>query len=115
MWMLAAECAAAAARAHEARGAASSAEAARARCDDMLRRCEGACPATVERLRTSSPLTARERQIARLAAGGRTTREIADQLNVSARTVDSHLAHVYAKLGVDGRHELAAAIGAPAI
>lgn len=114
MWLLAAESSAAAARAHDARGAASDAEAARARCDALLERCEGARPITIERLRTRSPLTAREQQIARLAAAGRTTRDIADQLSVSVRTVDSHLAHIYAKLGVDGRHDLAIAIGIPA-
>jgi DNA-binding CsgD family transcriptional regulator len=51
-------------------------------------------------------LTARERQIAQLAAAGSTTREIAEQLSLAARTVDSHLAHVYTKLRIDGRHEL---------
>ena len=66
------------------------------------------CPADhLERLQTPSPLTARERQIARLAALGCTTRDIASQLNVSVRTIDSHLAHAYTKLGVKSRRDLA--------
>jgi len=111
MWMLAAECAAGEARAHGSLGDAAAAEAARTQCDALLLRCGDARPITLRRLRTVSPLTARERQVALLAAAGSTTREIADRLNVSARTVDSHLAHVYTKLGIDGRHALAAALG----
>ena len=111
MWLLAAECSAAEALAHDARGASSAAEAARTRCDTLLCRCGAARPTTLDRLRTPSPLTARERQIALLAATGSTTREIADQLSLAVRTVDSHLAHVYTKLGIDGRRELAATLG----
>jgi DNA-binding CsgD family transcriptional regulator len=55
-------------------------------------------------------LTGRERQIARLAAAGVPSKEIADQLYLSSRTVDNHLMRVYAKLGVTGRAELAAAL-----
>jgi DNA-binding CsgD family transcriptional regulator len=57
-------------------------------------------------------LTPRERQIARLAAAGVSSKEIADQLYLSSRTVDNHLMRVYAKLGVSGRTELAAALRA---
>ncbi|GIJ52149.1 LuxR family transcriptional regulator [Virgisporangium aliadipatigenens] len=57
-------------------------------------------------------LTHRERQIARLAAAGVASKAIAEQLYLSARTVDNHLMRVYAKLGVDGRHRLAAALRA---
>jgi len=53
-------------------------------------------------------LTDREREIALIAARGRTNREIADQLTVSERTVENHLAHVYTKLGLAGRSGLAA-------
>jgi ATP/maltotriose-dependent transcriptional regulator MalT len=51
-------------------------------------------------------LSRRERQVARLAAEGRTASEIAEQLFISKRTVESHLAHVYAKLGVRSRLDL---------
>lgn len=56
-------------------------------------------------------LTGRERQIARLAAVGVSSKEIAEQLYLSSRTVDNHLMRVYGKLGVSGRTELAAALG----
>ncbi len=53
-----------------------------------------------------SPLSAREREVALLAAEGHTSREIADRLHVSVRTVDNHLQRVYAKLGVRSRREI---------
>jgi len=52
-------------------------------------------------------LTAREQEIASLAAGGMTSRAIAQRLTLSVRTVDSHLARVFAKLGVHSREDLA--------
>jgi DNA-binding CsgD family transcriptional regulator len=55
-------------------------------------------------------LTPREREIALLAARGRTSKEVAADLVLSVRTVDNHLANVYAKLGVPGRAELAGAL-----
>jgi DNA-binding CsgD family transcriptional regulator len=50
-----------------------------------------------------APLTVRELEIARLAAEGLTSREIAARLFVSVRTVDCHLQHVFAKAGVRNR------------
>jgi len=52
-------------------------------------------------------LTAAERRVASLVAEGRTNREVAAALFLSQRTVASHLTHVYAKLGVRSRTELA--------
>ena len=60
----------------------------------------------VEAMLGSTSLSRRERQVARLAAEGRTASEIAEQLFISRRTVESHLAHVYAKLGVRSRLDL---------
>ena len=60
-------------------------------------------------------LTARERDVARAAARGATSRAIADELGLSARTVDNHLGSVYAKLGVSGRTELAAVFDDPTV
>jgi DNA-binding CsgD family transcriptional regulator len=54
------------------------------------------------------PLTRRERQIAGLVADGLGNREIAEQLYLSKRTVDSHLEHVFTKLGFTSRTQLAA-------
>lgn len=53
-------------------------------------------------------LTPSELRVARMAAEGMTNREIARDLFVSAKTVETHLRHVYQKLGVAGRAELGA-------
>jgi DNA-binding CsgD family transcriptional regulator/sulfopyruvate decarboxylase TPP-binding subunit len=52
-------------------------------------------------------LTAAERRVALLVAEGRTNREVAAALFLGERTVASHLTHIYAKLGVRSRTELA--------
>jgi DNA-binding CsgD family transcriptional regulator len=59
-------------------------------------------------------LTPSERRVAALAAAGRTNREIAESLFVTQKTVETHLAHVYDKLGVRSRVRLPAALGTPA-
>ncbi|HJX44134.1 MAG TPA: helix-turn-helix transcriptional regulator, partial [Geodermatophilus sp.] len=51
-------------------------------------------------------LTAREQEVARLATAGLSNQAIADQLVVSVRTVETHLSHVYAKLGISSRADL---------
>jgi DNA-binding CsgD family transcriptional regulator len=53
-----------------------------------------------------SYLTVREAQIARLAAGGLSNREIGEQLFISHRTVGYHLGRVFAKLDVANRAQL---------
>jgi DNA-binding NarL/FixJ family response regulator len=57
-----------------------------------------------------TPLTAREREIASLAASGLTSDAIASRLFLSVRTVDNHMQHVYQKLGIGSRTELAVAM-----
>ena len=57
-------------------------------------------------------LTPAERQIADLAATGLTNREIGERLFSSPRTVQVHLSHVFAKLGISSRKMLAAEIEA---
>ena len=52
-------------------------------------------------------LTATERRVAELVARGSTNREVAARLVVSERTVATHLTHIYAKLGLRSRTELA--------
>jgi DNA-binding CsgD family transcriptional regulator len=47
-------------------------------------------------------------QVARIVAGGATNREAAAALFVSTKTIEFHLAHIYRKLGVRTRTELAA-------
>ncbi|MEV4351693.1 helix-turn-helix transcriptional regulator, partial [Actinoplanes sp. NPDC049596] len=56
-------------------------------------------------------LTPQELHIAALAARGLTNREIAQRLYVSHRTIGAHLYHIYPKLGVTSRNELAGALG----
>jgi DNA-binding CsgD family transcriptional regulator len=51
-------------------------------------------------------LTPSERRVVRLAADGRTNREIAHELYVTPKTVEGHLSRAYAKLRVDGRAQL---------
>ena len=53
-----------------------------------------------------SSLTRREAEVARLAATGISAKEIAQSLFVGERTVESHLASVYAKVGVDSKLQL---------
>ena len=53
------------------------------------------------------PLTSREREIAALVPGGLSNREIASRLGISKRTVDAHIEHIFAKLGVTSRVQLA--------
>ena len=52
-------------------------------------------------------LSPSERRVAELVAAGRTNREIAAALFLGERTVASHLTHIYSKLGVRSRTELA--------
>jgi DNA-binding NarL/FixJ family response regulator len=55
-------------------------------------------------------LTPSEVRVARLAADGQTNRQIALELYVTLKAVEGHLAHVYAKLGIEGRGQLARAL-----
>ena len=52
-------------------------------------------------------LTPAELEVVRHAAAGLTNPEIGEQLFIARATVKAHLAHVYAKLGVSNRTELA--------
>jgi DNA-binding CsgD family transcriptional regulator len=59
-------------------------------------------------------LTPSERRVAQLAAGGRTNRDIAQELFVTPKTVEVHLSHTYQKLDIRSRSQLAAALSAHA-
>ncbi|HEX4734774.1 MAG TPA: AAA family ATPase [Thermoleophilaceae bacterium] len=71
--------------------------------------------ASGERSRRAVPeardqLTAQELQIAQLAAGGLSNREIGERLFLSHRTISTHLYRVFPKLGITSRAELGAAL-----
>ena len=55
---------------------------------------------------SSRDLTPQQWQVARLVAAGATNREVAAQLVLSPRTVEHHLRHIFARLGVRSRVEL---------
>jgi len=107
--LLAAEAASAAAEAFSRAGHRRAAAAALRRAKALAASCEGAttpglCYAAV-------PLSGRERQIATLAAKGMASKDIAERLFLSVRTVSNHLQHAYTKLGVASRASLAEALG----
>jgi DNA-binding NarL/FixJ family response regulator len=57
--------------------------------------------------RRLASLTPTERDVARLVADGLANTDIATRLFISPRTVQSHLSHIYAKLGITSRVQLA--------
>ena len=66
-------------------------------------------PRLAEGRRPPDALTRREREVLRLLAQGRGNDEIAADLVLSVRTVESHVASIYSKIGVSGRTARAAA------
>ena len=69
----------------------------------------GARPRRV-RLSGIEALTASERRVAQMAAAGMSNREIAQALFVTIKAVALHLTHVYQKLDITGRAQLAGAL-----
>lgn len=64
-------------------------------------------PAEQSARTASGDLTSREQQVAGLISAGLSNREIADRMAISKRTVDAHLEHIYGKLRLSSRVELA--------
>ncbi|MCW6007477.1 helix-turn-helix transcriptional regulator, partial [Micromonospora sp. CPCC 205371] len=85
---------------------------ASAHLGDILGRCDTLHTPALRAARP--PLTVREREVARLAAAGVASKQIAEQLFLSARTVENHLQRVYRKLGITNRSELSHALQAHA-
>jgi DNA-binding CsgD family transcriptional regulator len=85
-----------------------------ARCEGAAARAWDACPG-IARDAAARPaagaMTPRETEVAVLAAKGWSSADIADELGISVRTVESHLYRVFAKLGVTNRAELAVELG----
>jgi DNA-binding CsgD family transcriptional regulator len=69
---------------------------------------------SARRPRSRGELTAAERRVVELAAEGRSNKEIAQALFVAVNTVETHLSHAYAKLGVRSRAQLAARLSSDA-
>ncbi|MFE9500790.1 LuxR C-terminal-related transcriptional regulator [Streptomyces collinus] len=109
--LLAAEAANAAAAAWRRAGNTRRATAAANQAAACGVHCPGARTILLSSAEATSTLTAREREVALLAAAGSSSKEIAKLLHLSVRTVDNHLQHTYAKLGITTRRELAATLG----
>jgi DNA-binding CsgD family transcriptional regulator len=91
-----------------AAGLARRATNAAARSAALLQRCESPRTPPLALPPAAAALSLREREVATLAAQGKSSRQIADQLFLSPRTVDNHLQRAYTKLGVTSRQELQA-------
>jgi DNA-binding CsgD family transcriptional regulator len=79
---------------------------ARQAARDVANRRPAAVRHGSDRLFDGASLTHTERLVADLATRGRTNREIGEALFISPHTVDSHVRHIYAKLGISSRVEL---------
>jgi DNA-binding CsgD family transcriptional regulator/DNA polymerase III delta prime subunit len=112
--LYAAEAAAQASRAHHANGLSRRATASAARGHVLLGSgVDAASPLGMALAFTPPGLTPREREVAMLASRGLSSQTVADTLCLSVRTVETHLARVYSKLGITSRSELTAALAAP--
>ncbi|MFG1874919.1 LuxR C-terminal-related transcriptional regulator [Sphaerisporangium sp. NPDC049003] len=109
----AAEAAATAYRLHVAAGRRTAAKNALVFARELLAECGGARTPLTDLTGSESSLTPRELQVAKLIAAGMPGRAVADRLDLSLRTVNNHLGHVYAKLGISGRHTLAQILTQP--
>jgi ATP/maltotriose-dependent transcriptional regulator MalT len=112
VWWVAADAALEAARILDRRHQARAAHAALRLSAEQASKCEGFRPSTPGPVLAPVRLTTRESQVARLAAGRQSNREIAAQMRLSLRTVENHLHRVFVKLGISDRSELADALGA---
>jgi len=108
--LLAAEAAGGAAEAFARDGDGRAAAAAQRRASVLAAVCEGAATPGLMHAAGAVPLSGREREIVVLAASGMASRDIAERLYLSVRTVNNHLQHAYAKLGVTSRSGLAEAL-----
>jgi DNA-binding CsgD family transcriptional regulator len=110
--VLAADATAQAAEAHTSAGNRRRAAMSAARAVALARASGGVHTPALERLGSRS-LTARERQVAMMAAERVSNQGIARKLGLSVRTVETHLANAYAKLGISTRAALVEALGTP--
>jgi DNA-binding CsgD family transcriptional regulator len=109
-YLLAGEAAAQASRIHRRDGSARLAAASRNRALALLERSGARSPLGPGVALDAPSLTRREREVAGLAGQGLPSHLIAERLFLSIRTVETHLARVYCKLGIAGRHQLGSAL-----
>jgi DNA-binding CsgD family transcriptional regulator len=76
------------------------------RADALAQRCGGVSTPALREVSEPLPLTGREREIVSLLGSGSSTREVADRLCVSARTVEGHVYRAMTKTGASTRDEL---------
>lgn len=74
----------------------------------FIERALAGLPAPAATSATTRRLTARELEVARFVAAGKSNREIADALFIGTRTVESHVGHILGKLGFTSRAQIAA-------
>jgi DNA-binding CsgD family transcriptional regulator len=77
-----------------------------ARAEALAQRCGGISTPALREVSEPLPLTAREREIVRLLGSGFSTRDIAERLCLSARTVEGHIYRAMTKTGTTTRDEL---------
>jgi DNA-binding CsgD family transcriptional regulator/tetratricopeptide (TPR) repeat protein len=109
--LLAAEAYQAAATAYQSHGQARSATAMTRQAAEIATVCGDARTPGMSPGATTWRLTRREQEIAAMAAAGASSREIADRLVLSVRTVENHLQNIYSKVGVTRREELVRLLG----
>ncbi len=104
--LLAAEAAGHSSSAWRKAGDARRAIKAELRANTLSGSCEHPLTPALQAVRDRTRLTTAERNVAVMAAAGRSNKEIAAELELSVRTVENHLQRTYEKLGISSRAEL---------
>jgi DNA-binding NarL/FixJ family response regulator len=100
---------------HRAQGRATQAAFAAARAAGLAQRCDDARTPALLAATSPLPLSAREREVATLAATGLTNRQIAARLQVSVRTVEGHVYRACTRLDLPDRAALAVLVADDAV
>jgi DNA-binding CsgD family transcriptional regulator len=77
-----------------------------ARAEALAKQCGGVSTPALREVSEPLPLTPREREIVRLLGSGSSTRDVAERLSLSARTVEGHVYRAMTKTGTTTRDEL---------
>jgi DNA-binding CsgD family transcriptional regulator len=76
----------------------------------FLQRCEAELGTSPVVPVPAQPLTPRQLAVALAVAEGKTNRQVADELYVTTKTVEFHISQILARLGIDNRTQIAAAL-----